>query len=62
MIGIEWPAADPTSPYFCHGPTLVSFSGGRTSAYMLFQVLWAHGGVLPDYVIVAFANTGRELP
>jgi len=29
---------------------------------MLFQVLWAHGGVLPDYVVVAFANTGRELP
>lgn len=58
---VEWPAADPTSPYFCHGPTLVSFSGGRTSAYMLFQVLCAHGGVLPDYVVVAFANTGQEL-
>ncbi|PZU59862.1 MAG: hypothetical protein DI547_05130 [Sphingobium sp.] len=56
-----WPAPDPTSPYFCHGPTLVSFSGGRTSAYMLHQVLCAHGGILPGYVIVAFANTGREL-
>lgn len=55
-----WPAAEPSSPYFCHGPTLVSFSGGRTSAYMLFMVLCAHGGVLPDYVIVAFANTGKE--
>lgn len=62
MSKIAWPAADPSSPYFCHGPTLVSFSGGRTSAYMLYQVLRAHGGALPDYVIVAFANTGRELP
>jgi 3'-phosphoadenosine 5'-phosphosulfate sulfotransferase (PAPS reductase)/FAD synthetase len=60
MSEIAWPAADWSSPYFCHGPTLVSFSGGRTSAYMLFMVLCAHGGVLPDYVIVAFANTGKE--
>lgn len=58
---MAWPAPDPESPYFCHGPTLISFSGGRTSAYMLYQVLLAHGGTLPDYVIVAFANTGREL-
>jgi len=60
MSEIAWPAADPSSPYFCNGPTLVSFSGGRTSAYMLFMVLCAHGGVLPDYVVVAFANTGKE--
>lgn len=59
---MNWPAPDPTSPYFCHGPTLVSFSGGRTSAYMLKQVLIAHGGVLPDYVFVVFANTGKEAP
>lgn len=57
-----WPEPDPSSPYFCRGPTLISFSGGRTSAYMLFMVLCAHGGELPDYVVVAFANTGRELP
>lgn len=61
MSAVTWPAADPTSPYFCHGPTLISFSGGETSGYMLYQVLCAHGGVLPDYVIVAFANTGREM-
>jgi 3'-phosphoadenosine 5'-phosphosulfate sulfotransferase (PAPS reductase)/FAD synthetase len=58
---VAWPDPDFTSPYFCHGPTLLSFSGGETSAYMLYQVLCAHGGVLPDYVIVAFANTGREM-
>jgi 3'-phosphoadenosine 5'-phosphosulfate sulfotransferase (PAPS reductase)/FAD synthetase len=55
-----WPREDRSSPFFCHGPTLVSFSGGRTSAYMLWRILCAHGGVLPDYVYVVFANTGRE--
>lgn len=57
---MDWPAPDPTSPYFCHGPTLISFSGGRTSAYMLYMVLCAHGGMLPDYVFVVFCNTGKE--
>jgi len=57
---IVWPEAYPTDPFYCHGPTLISFSGGRTSAYMLFRVLWAHGGVLPADVHVVFANTGKE--
>lgn len=48
------------SPYLITGPALVSFSGGRTSAYMLYQILQAHGGKLPDDVVVAFANTGKE--
>ena len=39
----------------------ISLSGGRTSAYMLHQVLEANG-TLPDNVEVLFANTGRELP
>lgn len=42
------------------GPALISFSGGRTSGYMLHEILRAHGGHLPDDVIVAFANTGKE--
>lgn len=42
------------------GPTCISFSGGRTSAYMLRSVLAEHGGVLPDDAIVCFANTGKE--
>lgn len=46
--------------YLIDGPALVSFSGGRTSAYMLFKILEAHGGVLPPNVVVAFANTGKE--
>lgn len=57
---VIWPDADPTSPFFITGPALISFSGGRTSAFMLFQILWAHGGVLPANVYVTFANTGKE--
>lgn len=49
-----------TSPYFIKGPALISFSGGRTSAYMLFKIIEAHNGMLPPDVVVAFANTGKE--
>ena len=44
------------------GPAIVSFSGGRTSAYMLARIVEAHGGALPPDVHVVFANTGREMP
>lgn len=44
------------------GPALISFSGGRTSAYMLHEIIRAHGGVLPSDVLVTFANTGKEMP
>lgn len=49
-----------SNPYLIQGPALISFSGGRTSAFMLHEILRAHGGKLPDDVRVAFANTGRE--
>lgn len=49
-----------TDPFLITGPALISFSGGRTSAYMLWRILQAHGGTLPDDVVVTFANTGRE--
>lgn len=46
-------------PFKITGPTCISFSGGRTSAYMLWRVLQSNGG-LPDDAVVCFANTGLE--
>ncbi len=48
------------NPFAISGPAMVSFSGGRTSGYMLFKIVEAHGGALPDDVHVNFANTGKE--
>ena len=48
------------SPYQIDGPALISFSGGRTSGFMLYQIIAAHSGALPDDVAVTFANTGKE--
>tara|TARA_E500000318_G_scaffold106406_1_gene114373 strand:- start:52 stop:879 length:828 start_codon:yes stop_codon:yes gene_type:complete len=43
------------------GNVVISVSGGRTSAYMLHEILQENGS-LPDRVRVVFANTGREMP
>lgn len=51
-----------SDPFLITGPAVISFSGGRTSGYMLWRILQAHGGTLPDDVVVCFANTGREMP
>lgn len=51
-----------SDPFRITGPAIISFSGGRTSAYMLHRIIQAHGGTLPDDVIPVFANTGREMP
>ncbi len=56
---IDVPAAE---PFRIEGPAVISFSGGRTSGYMLWHILQTHGGTLPDDVVVCFANTGREMP
>ena len=45
------------NPFRVDGPALISFSGGRTSAYLLSRVLDA--GLQPD-VHVIFCNTGKE--
>jgi len=50
-----------SNPYFIDEPAAISFSGGRTSAYMLYKILKAHGGILPEYMKVTFCNTGKEM-
>lgn len=51
-----------TNPYLLpEGNVQISFSGGRTSAYMLHKILEANGS-LPERVQVTFSNTGREMP
>lgn len=49
-----------SDPFKIDEPTCISFSGGRTSAYMLWRVLQSNGGKLPEDAIVCFANTGKE--
>lgn len=47
-------------PYKLSGTTVVSFSGGRTSAYMLRQVL--DNNEDSSDLVITFANTGKEHP
>ena len=48
------------NPYRVPRPAVISFSGGRTSGYMLRHIVNAFGGRLPDDIAVVFANTGME--
>src|SRR6056300_67268 len=48
------------NPYKIEGPVIISFSGGRTSGYMLYHILKAHDFNLPDDIYITFANTGKE--
>ena len=48
------------NPFLITEPTCISFSGGRTSAYMLWRVLDANNGIPPPDARVIFANTGKE--
>ena len=48
------------NPYLIKEPTCISFSGGRTSGYMLYKILEAHNMSLPSDAYVTFANTGKE--
>jgi 3'-phosphoadenosine 5'-phosphosulfate sulfotransferase (PAPS reductase)/FAD synthetase len=56
---IKYPLA--TKPFLLpEGNVQISFSGGRTSAYMLHQILEANNG-LPNRAKIVFTNTGREM-
>lgn len=52
------------NPYRFDGPDdrhrVINFSGGRSSGFMLAQIIDAYHGSLPDHVSVIFANTGKE--
>ncbi len=47
-----------SDPFLIEGPAVISFSGGRTSGYMLRRILDAGG--LAENVVVLFADTGKE--
>ena len=49
------------NPYLIQGPAQISFSGGRTSGYLLCKIVEAHGGTLPADILTNFANTGKEV-
>ena len=44
------------------GNVQIAFSGGRTSAFLLLQILEANGCIPTDRCEVTFQNTGREMP
>lgn len=48
------------SAYLLDRPAIIAFSGGRTSGFMLRQIIDAFGGALPEDVIPCFQNTGLE--
>lgn len=48
------------NPYKLTEPAVISFSGGRTSGYMLWHTLCSYGGTLPNTIRVIFNNTGKE--
>jgi 3'-phosphoadenosine 5'-phosphosulfate sulfotransferase (PAPS reductase)/FAD synthetase len=51
-----------SDPFKIDGPTVLSFSGGRTSGYLLWRTLQANPReVIEKWLTVCFANTGKEM-
>ena len=48
------------NPYFIETPAVISFSGGRSSGFMLHEILKAYDYNLPEDIKVIFCNTGLE--
>jgi len=57
-LGIEQ-----SRPYIIpvHEPAMLSFSGGRSSGFLLANTLEVNGGQ-PENLHIVFANTGKEMP
>ena len=53
---------DPTHYLLPDAKCALMFSGGRSSGFLLYHVLDAYGGTLPDNIKVCFQNTGKERP
>jgi 3'-phosphoadenosine 5'-phosphosulfate sulfotransferase (PAPS reductase)/FAD synthetase len=48
------------NPYKIDRPGIISFSGGATSGFMLWHIIQAYDGKLPDDIKIVFSNTGLE--
>jgi hypothetical protein len=59
--GVASQAATGRDPFKIDGPTCLSFSTGRSSAYMLKRVIDANPReALARWLMVCFGNTGKE--
>jgi predicted phosphoadenosine phosphosulfate sulfurtransferase len=47
--------------YGINGTTIITFSGGRTSGFLLHKILENYNGKLPSDAYVVFDNTGKEM-
>jgi 3'-phosphoadenosine 5'-phosphosulfate sulfotransferase (PAPS reductase)/FAD synthetase len=48
------------NPYLIEPPASINFSGGRSSGFMLHNIIEAHQGDLPEGIEIVFCNTGLE--